>query len=100
MEHAALQVLLRTGDIRQLCAAERALVPQRSLHKLARAALNSITEAGPDSPMDRNLEPWFPWRSYVAYHKTLMMSSDQELLWPGQSSWIAPVMVTEEDRIA
>ena len=69
MEHAALQVLLRTGDIQQLCAAERALVPQRSLHKLARAALDSITEAGPDSPMDRNLEPWLPWRSYVACHK-------------------------------
>ena len=65
----ALQVLLRTEDIQQLCAAERALVPQRSLHKLARAALNIITEAGPDSPMDRNLDNWFPWRSYVACHK-------------------------------
>ena len=65
----ALQVLLRTEDIQQLCAAERALAPQRSLHKLARAALNTITEAGPDSPMDRNLDHWFPWRSYVACHK-------------------------------
>ena len=39
----ALQVLLRTEDIQQLRATERARVPQRSLHKLARGALNAIS---------------------------------------------------------
>ena len=65
----ALQLLLRTKDIQQLRAAERARVPQRSLHKLARDALNAIASAGPNNSMDRNLEPWFPWRPYVACHK-------------------------------
>ena len=65
----ALQVLLCTEDIQQLRTAERALVPQRSLHKLARDALNAIASAGPNSSMDRNLENWFPWRPYVACHK-------------------------------
>ena len=65
----ALQVLLCTEDIQQLRTAERARVPQRSLHKLARDALNAIASADPNSSMDRNLEPWFPWRPYVACHK-------------------------------
>ena len=65
----ALQVLLCTEDIRQLRTAERARVPQRSLHQLARNALNTIASAGPNSPVVRNLATWFPWREYVACHK-------------------------------
>ena len=65
----ALQVLLCTEDIQQLRTAERARVPQRSLHQLARDALNAIASAGPNSSMVRNLETWFPWRPYVACHK-------------------------------
>ena len=65
----ALQVLLCTEDIQQLRTAERARVPQRAIHKLARDALNAIASAGPNSSMDRNLEPWFPWRSYAACHE-------------------------------
>ena len=44
---AALHVLFCTEDIQQLIAAERALVPKRSLHNLARDAFSTITEAGP-----------------------------------------------------
>ena len=62
----ALEVSLRTGDIEQLRTAERSFAPKRSLQQLARNALNAISTAGSNSSMDRNLEHWFPWRSYVA----------------------------------
>ena len=65
----AAPVLLRTEDIEQLCQTERSFVPRRSLHQLARSALDAITKASPNSSMDINLEHWFPWRSYVACHE-------------------------------
>ena len=65
----AVQVLLRTEDIEQLCEAERSFAPRRSLQLIARKALEVITEAGPSSSMDSNLEQLFPWRSYVACHE-------------------------------
>ena len=65
----AVQVLLRTEDIEQLCGAERSFAPRRSLQLIARKALEVITEAGPSSSMDSNLEKLFPWRSYVACHE-------------------------------
>ena len=65
----AVQVLLRTEDIEQLCEAERSFAPRRSLQLIARMALEVITKAGPNSSMDSNLEHLFPWRSYVACHE-------------------------------
>ncbi len=65
----AVQVLLRTEDIEQLCEAERSFAPRRSLQLIARKALEVITKAGPNSSMDSNLEHLFPWRSYVACHE-------------------------------
>jgi hypothetical protein len=64
-----LEILLRPEDIQTLTAQEDAYRPCRSLHKLARNALNAIMQAGEDT----NLEGWFPWQSYVACHENALM---------------------------
>jgi hypothetical protein len=61
-------LLLEPRDIEQLQTEERSYEPRRNLHDAARDALNAITVAGYSSNMVRNLEPWFPWRPYVACH--------------------------------
>ena len=63
-------VLLAALDINFLRALEDSeFRPPRSLHKLARDALNALITAGVNSHIDRNLEHWFPWRRYIACHK-------------------------------
>ena len=66
----AVQVLLIAAEIEDLRKAEA----QRSqhdvgLHKLARSALQEISNEGPNRDVDPNLEEWFPWREYVACHE-------------------------------
>ena len=61
-------VCLSLADVATLRDAEKARTPQRSLHKLARETLNTITNAGVDSELDKNLDGWFPWKEYIACH--------------------------------
>ena len=63
-------VLLARADIDvQQALEESEFKPPRSLHRLARAALDQIIASGVNSNIDRNLEHWFPWRRYIACHK-------------------------------
>ena len=64
---------LDINDIASLRAAERARTPRRSLHKLAREALNTIAAAGADSDVARDLDAWFPWREYLALHENAVV---------------------------
>ena len=61
-EHSlAPLVLLAAADIDfQRALEESEFKPPRSLHRLARGALNEIIRAGVNSDIDRNLEHWFP----------------------------------------
>ena len=59
---------LSLADVATLRDAEKARTPKRSLHKLARDSLNTITNAGVDSELDKNLDGWFPWKEYIACH--------------------------------
>ena len=61
-------VTLSLHDVATLCAAEAAYRPKRSLHKLARDALNAITQAGVHSTASKDLDDWFPWKEYIACH--------------------------------
>ena len=61
-------VSLSLHDAERLRAAEAARRPKRSLHKLARDALNAITKAGVDSTASKDLDDWFPWKEYIACH--------------------------------
>ena len=63
-------VLLARADIDvQQALEESEFKPPRSLHRLARDALNEMVTAGVNSDIDRNLEHWFPWRRYIACHE-------------------------------
>ena len=62
-------VLLTVADVDNVKAEEEKIKPPRSLHRLARDTLNNIITAGVNSNIDRNLEQWFPWRSYIACHE-------------------------------
>ena len=55
-------------DADTLRAAEAAIRPKRSLHKLARDALNAITNAGVHSTASKDLDGRFPWKEYIACH--------------------------------
>ena len=69
-EHSlAPLVLPAAADIDAQRALEAEIKPPRSLHRLARNALNEISRAGVNSDIDQNLERWFPWRRYIACHK-------------------------------
>lgn len=61
-------VVLSLHDVATLRAAEAAIRPKRSLHKLARDALNAITKAGVHSTASKDLDGWFPWKEYIACH--------------------------------
>ena len=61
-------VSLSLHDAATLCAAEAAHRPKRSLHNLARDALNAITKAGVHSTASKDLDGWFPWKEYIACH--------------------------------
>ena len=61
-------VSLSLHNAATLCAAEAAHRPKRSLHKLARDALNAITEAGVHGTASKDLDDWFPWKAYIACH--------------------------------
>ena len=65
----ATPVLLTAADVDNLQAAEERIKPPRSLHRLARNTLNDMITAGVNSDIDRNLEQWFPWRTYIACHE-------------------------------
>ena len=62
-------VLLTVADVDNVKAEEEKIKPPRSLHRLARDTLNNIITAGVNSNIDRNLEQWFPWRTYIACHE-------------------------------
>lgn len=61
-------VPLSLADAEMMRNAEAARTPLRSLHRLARDALNAITSAGVNSTIDKNLDCWFPWKEYIACH--------------------------------
>ena len=68
-EHSvAPHILLTVADLDDLQASEATIKPTKSLHRLARAALNGIIDAGVINNINRNLEHWFPWRRYLACH--------------------------------
>ena len=54
------------GDVREIQRMERDRGPPRSLHKLARDALNDIEDRDP--PIDVSLDNEFPWREYIVAH--------------------------------
>ena len=76
--------VLTVADIAMFRNSEKRQTPLRSLHKLARAALNAITEAGPSSSMNKNLHDWFPWMPYIACHE-----SATDIIGPGVTHAIA-----------
>ena len=53
-------------DVRDVQRAERDRGPPRSLHKLARNALNAIEDR--EFQMNVSLDNEFPWREYIAAH--------------------------------
>ena len=57
---------LMREDVRAIQRAERDRGPPRSLHQLARNALNDIEDRDP--PIDVSLDNEFPWREYIASH--------------------------------
>ena len=57
---------LMPEDVRAIQRAERDRGPPRSLHQLARNALNDIEDRDP--PIDVSLDNEFPWREYIAAH--------------------------------
>ena len=67
-------VRLTLADAEELRRREKAITPKRSLHKLAREALNSISQAATNVEhteawrRTEDLETWFPWRAYIACH--------------------------------
>ena len=65
-EHATEPLRLMPEDVRAIQRAERDRGPPRSLHQLARNALNDIEDRDP--PIDVSLDNEFPWREYIAAH--------------------------------
>ena len=64
------RVLLSVADIQGHKKEEAATFrPPRSLHKIARNALQEITLVHVDGDMARDLNDWFDWRRYIACHK-------------------------------
>ena len=71
-------VRLTLADAEELRRREKAITPKRSLHKLAREALNSISQSAElteenTEELDArlrsiDLETLFPWRAYIACH--------------------------------
>ena len=96
----AVQVLLRTADIEQLCEAERSFAPRRSLQLLARKALKFSQKLAPTVLWIAILNICSLGDPMLRAMKTLMLSSGQELLWPWQSSLKAPRIQTEEGNHA
>ena len=71
----SLVPILTLADAEELRRRENAITPKRSLHKLAREALNSISLAATNVEhtddawlRTEDLETWFPWREYIACH--------------------------------
>ena len=84
--------VLTVADIAMKRNAEKRHRPGRSLHKLARAALNAITEAGPSSSINKNLDDWFPWMAYIACHE-----SATDIIGPGVTHAIAEFVEDTRD---
>ena len=84
--------VLIVADIAMKRNAEKRHRPVRSLHKLARAALNAITEAGPSSSINKNLDDWFPWMAYIACHE-----SATDIIGPGVTHAIAEFVEDTRD---
>ena len=63
------RVLLSVADIQWHKKEEATFRPPRSLHKIARNALQKITLVHVDGDMARDLNDWFDWRRYIACHK-------------------------------
>ena len=76
--------VLTVADITMRRNAEKRQRPLRPLHKLARTALNAITEAGPSSSITKNLDDWFPWIPYIACHE-----SAADIIGPGVTHAVA-----------
>ena len=62
-------ILLSVADIQWHKKEEATFRPPRSLHKIARNALQKITLVHVDGDMARDLNDWFDWRRYIACHK-------------------------------
>ena len=73
---AAKPILLHPSMLAHVRQHETRRGPPRSLHKLARDALNKISQKTVYS--DENLDKWFDWRPYVAAH-----ASCDEIVGPG-----------------
>ena len=84
--------VLTFADIAMFRNSVQRQTPLRSLHKLARAALNAITEAGPSSSMNKNLHDWFPWMPYIACHE-----SATDIIGPGVTHAIAEFLEGTRD---
>ena len=63
------RVLLSVADIQWHKKEEATFRPPRSIHKIARNALQKITLVHVDGDMARDLNDWFDWRRYIACHK-------------------------------
>ena len=64
------RVLLSVADIQWHKKEEaKTFRPPRSLHKIARNALQEITLVHVDGDAARDLNDWFDWRRYIACHK-------------------------------
>ena len=75
-EHAAEPILLHPSMLAHVRRHEARQGAPRSLHKLARDALNKISQKTVYS--DENLDKWFHWIPYVAAH-----ASSDEIVGPG-----------------
>ena len=85
-------VFLSLPYFRTLRAAEAAHRPIRSLHKLARDALNAITKAGVDSSDSKDLDRWFPWKEYIACH-----ANASDIIGEGVSHAVAEFIASTRD---
>ena len=65
-EHGEQPFRLMPEDVRAIQRAERDRGPPRSLHQLARRALNAIEDR--EFQMNVSLDNEFPWREYIAAH--------------------------------
>ncbi len=72
----AIQVRLCPSNVVAVRQAEAARGPPRSLHNLARNALNAI--ANNHTYATVNLDDWFPWEPYIAAH-----AQSTEIIGPG-----------------
>jgi hypothetical protein len=65
-EHSA-PAILEVSELPAIRKAENAIIPKRSLHGLARGALNDFADAAAHDESPKCLDDLFPWKAYVAF---------------------------------